>query len=126
VEPSEPILDTVLADEFFRAEEPADIENVRAIVADFRADFGPRLAGLRALIDADVAPPESARREAHQLRGVVANFGFAAAAARFRDLEYNWGAQSKEQRSECVRLAEADVEAAFAMLRARYLYLADT
>lgn len=118
-----PILDCELADQFFVASSPEDAAELRDMLAGFRTDVTPRFAVLRSWSADTGADPVAAQRELHQLRGVVANFGFSAAAQRLSRLEHAWAGAAAADRSESLRVAAADLEAGLRALHERFPYL---
>jgi len=77
-----------------------------------RADIYPGVANLRRWATAEASDPTECQRELNQLRGVVANFGFSAAAQRLRGLEHTWRALSAPDKTAALRVAQAEVELA--------------
>lgn len=123
MDPAPPILDLELAEQFFAASSPEDEVQLRDMLEGFRSDVFPRFANLRRWASAEASDPTECQRELHQLRGVVANFGFSAAAQRLRGLEHTWRALAAAEKAEALRVAQADVDAGLAALQQRYPYL---
>jgi hypothetical protein len=122
VEPSLPLLDCALADEFFVANTDAEKAELRALTHEMQLDLGPRLARLRELM-ADGAPAMPAQTQLHQIRGTVANFGLQAAAAKLRDLEYQWCELSPGEKEKGLQAAEAAMQAGLKILEERFPFL---
>src|SRR6476620_9605323 len=104
--PDVPTLDLELATEIFSVATPDDAAMVRDIFVEFEKDVPGRFVRLRA---ADAPLTDDAMiRELHQLRGVVANFGMAAAASHVRTLEFEWRALAPAQRQHHLAAAEGE------------------
>lgn len=123
MDPTPPILDLELAEQFFAASSPEDEVQLREMVVGLRADIYPRFANLRRWATAEASDPTECQRELHQLRGVVANFGFSAAAQRLRGLEHTWRALPAPDKTEALRVAHGEVDAGLEALQTRYPYL---
>ena len=119
-----PILDPVLADEFFVVQNSDDAAQLREMMDGFVADVGPRLVELYGYGESGPESAETVRRALHQLRGVVANFACSAAAAQFRELERDWPALDGVTKKNRLQAAEADLQAGIKALRERYPFLA--
>lgn len=118
-----PILDLELADQLFAVAGEAEAADVRAMLAEFESDVAPRFAELKRQSAATDGNATEAKRGLHGLRGVVANFAFARGAARLRTLETEWLTLLPAERSDQLRLAEADVQAGMRALRQRLPHL---
>jgi hypothetical protein len=115
------LIDVSLAEQVFSATTPADAEEIRTMLNELLGDAMPRFRTLRegaAGMSNDVA-----KRELHQLRGVIANFSLARAASRLRELETTWREIPAATRIEHLTAAEADFGAGIAALRTRYPFL---
>jgi hypothetical protein len=123
MDPAPPLLDAELAEQFFASSSPEDEAPLRDLLAGFRGDAYPRFANLGRWATAQASQPTECQRELHQLRGVVANFGFSAAAQRLRGLEHTWRALAAPDKAEALRLAHLDMEAGIEALQQRYPYL---
>jgi hypothetical protein len=123
MDPAPPLLDAELAEQFFAASSPADEAQLRDMLVGFHAAAYPRFANLRRWAMAEASDSTECQRELHQLCGVVANFGFSAAAQRLRGLEHTWRALPAPDKVEALRLANTDMEAGMEALQQRYPYL---
>lgn len=116
-----PLLELELADQIFTATTPEDIDQLRSLLAEFRSDVPPRIGTLRRAVDEKDA--SLAKRELHQLRGVIANFALSAAAGRLRELERGWDQLTSAERTASLAEVEREVAGGLTVMMTRFSYL---
>lgn len=117
-----PLVDHALAEQLYAVGEHGDAAEIREMFNDCVADAITRLQQLQTKA-AQPAEDAAARREIHQLRGAVGNFGMQRAADRLRALEAGWPSCSASLRTRELEATEAEMRAAAAELQRQYPFL---